>query len=366
MLNVAINGRFLSHYTSGVARVATEFTKALDRLLINGTIGGRFRLICPPGTMPDALGLQAIQVEQVGKSISGHTWEQLVLPFRVGSGTLLCLGNTAPVLSLVAGKRVGLMIHDMSYREFSNAYRWRYRAGHRMLSPVLLRFSRPVFTVSNSEKQSILRVDPSIEGRIVVAQNGGWGSTPGISAVRRSRAPGSGYVLYVGSLSERKNIRGLEAVAIRIAREFGIGTKLIGGSANIFRYSKPDLPSDVADLIEYCGHVENFDELAAAYEGARLLLFPSFYEASPLPPIEAMHFGCPVVAADIPSIRERCGDAVQYCNPYSVESIFQSASKVLTDSGRADELMNAGYRQETIYSWERQALTIIRALDELR
>jgi glycosyltransferase involved in cell wall biosynthesis len=225
----------------------------------------------------------------------------------------------------------------------------------------LLRFANPLFTVSQSEKTLIESLPGAATERIVVTQNGGWSNSE-LAVPHRSHAPDRGYALYVGSLSERKNIRGVEATAIRLAREFGLRTKLVGSSGSIFQYEEPALPNDVRHLIEYCGHVEDKDLLAELYVGARLLLFPSFYEASPLPPIEAMHFGCPVVASDIPSIRERCGDAVEYCAPGSPDSIFAAAKAILTDKTLADRLVKEGYNVEQKYSWMNQAKVIAQKL----
>jgi alpha-1,3-rhamnosyl/mannosyltransferase len=46
------------------------------------------------------------------------------------------------------------------------------------------------------------------------------------------------------------------------------------------------------------------DELAALYTGARALVFPSDDEGFGLPPVEALACGTPVVACDVPAVRE--------------------------------------------------------------
>jgi glycosyltransferase involved in cell wall biosynthesis len=49
--------------------------------------------------------------------------------------------------------------------------------------------------------------------------------------------------------------------------------------------------------------------------GARALLFPTFAEGFGLPPIEALALGVPVIAADLPVLREVLGDKVVYLDP---------------------------------------------------
>lgn len=362
---VAINGRFLTHYASGVVRVATEITKAIDELLVSGEIEGEFRLLCPYGAASETLDLKAITVKHVGRGLQGHMWEQLALPVASKNDTLLCLGNTAPLLSLLARRQVAVMIHDLSYRLYPHAYTWKYRLGHSFLAPALLRYADPIFTVSQTEKKLIEHLAPLRQGAIVVAQNGSWQDAPCDEAKRNAlRSRANGYALYVGSFSERKNIHGIQAAAIRLAREFGIATKLAGSPGSIFQYTPPEIPDDVADYIEFVGHVQDKNQLEQLYRGSSLFLFPSFYEASPLPPTEAMYFGCPVVASDIPSIRERCGDAVAYCNPNSVDSIVEAAGKVISDERYASDLILKGVAKQKTYSWRIQAKTILSALKE--
>jgi glycosyltransferase involved in cell wall biosynthesis len=65
-------------------------------------------------------------------------------------------------------------------------------------------------------------------------------------------------------------------------------------------------------------------ELVALYSAASALIFPSLYEGGGIPVLEAMACGCPVVASDIPPVREFAGDAASYFDPTNVDSIAQT------------------------------------------
>lgn len=56
------------------------------------------------------------------------------------------------------------------------------------------------------------------------------------------------------------------------------------------------------------------DEMALLYSAASALVFPSLYEGGGLPVIEALACGCPVVASDIPAVREYAGTTPLYFN----------------------------------------------------
>lgn len=359
---LVINGRFLMQPTTGVQRVARELTRALDHMAATGALSCSLRLVCERDADISDLGLRATRVDRVGGRISGHLWEQFVLPRHVRGGFLLCLGNTAPLASLLGGK-VAIMIHDLSYRLFPDAYRLAYRIGHTMMLPFLLRRSRLIFTVSETEKAMLSSLVPTARNRIVVAQNGGW--RLGHDGMDDPGADAGSYLLYVGSLSKRKNIEGVVATAIHLARERAMPTILVGSVRHYLAHLPFEVPADVRHLIRWEGQVEDLDRLAQLYRGAACLLFPSFYEASPLPPLEAMHFGCPVVASDIPSMRERCGAAAAYCDAHDLQSIIAVTGRVIDDRDHAADLVAKGRIQATRFSWQQQAALVAEAIAQI-
>lgn len=362
---IVINGRFLMQPVTGVQRVARELTRALDRLVADEGLPVSLRLVCEPEARLDDLALRATTVERAASKWGGHAWEQLVLPGRVRGGHLLCLGNTAPFAALHrrGGTRRGVtvMIHDLSYRQFPGAYRLHYRLGHRFMLPSLLRRAETILTVSEREKAMLAALRPEARGRIRVAQNGGWSaSAPELDGGQLDgEAPAPGYMLFVGSLSRRKNIHGVLAVAVRLAREDGVRTLIVGGGSDILAPIAGEIPADVAHLVRFTGPVTELDALGRLYRDAGCLLFPSFYEASPLPPIEAMHFGCPVVVSAIPAMTERCGTAAVYCDPHDVEDMLGAVRRVLADPA---PLAAKGRLHAAHWTWRDQAADVLEAV----
>lgn len=366
---IVINGRFLMQPVTGVQRVARELTRALDRLVADEALPVALRLVCEPEAQLDDLDLCITTVERAAGGwsgrLGGHAWEQLVLPRRVRGGHLLCLGNTAPLAALHrrGGTRQGVtvMIHDLSYRQHPAAYRLHYRLGHRFMLPSLLRRAQTILTVSEREKAMLAALRPEARSRIRVAQNGGWGGTA-LQAERMERReydPAPGYILYVGSLSRRKNIHGVLAVAVRLAREEGRRTLIVGGGSDILAPIAGEVPPDVAHLVRFTGPVTELDALGRLYRDAGCLLFPSFYEASPLPPVEAMHFGCPVVVSAIPAMTERCGTAAVYCDPHDVEDMLAAVRRVLADPA---SLAARGRLHAAQWTWRDQAAHVMAAV----
>jgi len=344
-IRLVINGRFLTQSVTGVQRYAHEFVHALDNLLDERT-DLEVRLLSPrlSGNAPV---YRNIDHQTVGR-LQGHLWEQLELPRFVNGATLFCPGNTAPVASMLGSGRVVVTVHDLSYLYFPQAYNRAFRLLYNTLIPLILRRATIVITVSNSERESILKYYPFAKKRLTAIQNGGLpvGVTP--SPVVVADDP---YVLYVGSLSKRKNFPGMFNVACKLARDRGLRFTFIGGIPDGIADSLTQIPDDIRDRIVFMGQVNDWEVLMQQYCSAACFFFPSFYEASPLPPIEAMACGCPVIAASIPSLIERCGDAALYCDPASIESMADAVERLVDDRALQQTLREKGYHRAESYSW---------------
>jgi glycosyltransferase involved in cell wall biosynthesis len=64
------------------------------------------------------------------------------------------------------------------------------------------------------------------------------------------------------------------------------------------------------------------EDLAAIYSGARALVFPSDDEGFGLPPIEALACGTPVVASDLPVLREVLGDRATFVDRHDLPGLL--------------------------------------------
>jgi glycosyltransferase involved in cell wall biosynthesis len=361
-----VNGRFYGQPVTGVQRYARELVAAVDQLAAGpGLPPPLTRVVAHlPTDVGAPPGLRAVEVRHHGPG-RGHGWEQFVLPRETRDGLLFCPGNTAPIASLARG-RVVVTIHDLSFEYFPEAYSRAFRAWYHVLTPIIARRAVRVITVSESERAAIARVYPGLGGRLVAIQNGASATPPRAAASPTTPPlPADPYVLYVGSLSRRKNFPGvLAAFALLADRRPGLRLVVAGGASGVFAPAEAALAPRIRDRVLYLGQVDDVATLAAAYRGARCFVFPSFYEASPLPPTEAMTFGCPVVAGDIPSLRERCGDAALYCDPRAPADIARAVGRVLDDESLAADLRRKGTARAATLTWETCARRTLAVLAE--
>jgi glycosyltransferase involved in cell wall biosynthesis len=108
------------------------------------------------------------------------------------------------------------------------------------------------------------------------------------------------------------------------------------------------------DWVELKGWVEDA-ELADLRARARAMAFPTLAEGFGLPVLEAMANGLPVIASDLPVLREVGGDAALWFDPLDLASIADALRTVATEPERLAALADAGLEQARQFSWERAA-----------
>ena len=92
-------------------------------------------------------------------------------------------------------------------------------------------------------------------------------------------------------------------------------------------------------------------ELRWAYEHASALLYTARWEGFGIPMLEALSLGCPVLASDVPALREVGGDAATYADPGRTESLADGIQRVI-DSGRDAGASSARSAHAARFSWD--------------
>ncbi|MCL4803356.1 MAG: glycosyltransferase family 4 protein [Anaerolineae bacterium] len=166
-----------------------------------------------------------------------------------------------------------------------------------------------------------------------------------------------GFILAVGTLEPRKNLVNLLRAYERLHRDYSVIVPLVlvGGKGwfydQIFNtISELSLENHVIHL----GRVGD-ETLAHLYHAAGVLAFPSYYEGFGLPPLEAMHCGCPIIASNRGSIPEVVGDAAISLDPDDRDAWVDSLYRVLIDADLARSLRESGYEQALKFTWAQTA-----------
>jgi glycosyltransferase involved in cell wall biosynthesis len=154
------------------------------------------------------------------------------------------------------------------------------------------------------------------------------------------------YLFYPAQFWKHKNhVRLLHAFAQARASLPDLHLVLAGAPKNGYG----EVRSTIAELglesqVRLLGYVPDA-AIAGLYTRAVALVMPTFFGPTNLPPLEAMAVGCPVIVSGIYGMPEQLGDAAEYVDPNSVESIATAIVNVASHESRRRELIEAGYRR---------------------
>ncbi len=256
-MNVLCNTRILGAELTGVQRYLSELLLRLP-------------------------SVETLDAPSWARGPMGHAWEQFALPSRLGRQKLLWSpSNVGPL----AVRRQIVTLHDLATFEFPEGFSSGFQAFYTWLLPRLLPKVDAIITVSEYTRSRALArfdLDPDRVRTIPLGIDHARFSprpTDEIEAFRRREKLPARYILFLGSLSTRKNIRGL-LDAWRIAQQSLAGdVQLVvaggAGQAQFKGNSIIDLPPRTLPI----GRVSETD-LPLLLGGAALFAFPSLYEAS--------------------------------------------------------------------------------------
>lgn len=249
------------------------------------------------------------------------------------------------------GTKSVVFIHDVLFMTNPEWFTWLER-GYFNLMPWSARSARLILTSSESEAERIKRclgARREAEVRAVgLALNDSLLSAQPAGPVGNLRP--RQFVLAVGRLNARKNVAtacmaALDARSITAARPLVVVGSPQGKGV--------ELPESVQEAVSdgsivFTGHVTN-EQLAWLYANTALFLFVSLGEGFGLPPLEAMAFGAPVVAADIPVMREVLGHYATFVDPKDRAAISAAIDGHETARGTRQSRIEMA---RTKYSWQ--------------
>lgn len=157
------------------------------------------------------------------------------------------------------------------------------------------------------------------------------------------------YLLYVGRVEQKKNIATL-IEAFSKAEKMGVSLAIAGSDG----YGAEEIKEAAKEGIKFLGYVPD-EYLPSLYAGALAYLFPSKYEGFGIPVLEAFQAKTPVVASDIPALREVASDAALFVDPLDVSGWTQAIERIIGDELLRESFVKKAIDRLQAFSWKKTA-----------
>ena len=335
---------------SGVPRYARSLSRALDRVAAEFP-DLSLRLIATPAIISaiDPRTIQARAVMPLNRRFDMGPVRLAVeqLAAATGRGLLHFFDLSGPVLA--PRRPFTTTVHDaVVTRGYRGGLTFAYK---RRLCPWAARRARAlVADTTFSRDEAVSRFGAPPRRVVVIPPGPGLMEVDGPPRMAMREAP---FLLSVGNLVENKNLpflvrafgrANVDAELLLVGRPGSRVADLRRAIAASPRANRIHVVTDATDA-----------DVDALYRSARALLLPSRYEGFGFTPLEAMTRGCPVIASDIPAVREVCGDGAWLLPPTDEPGWARAIAEVAREDRLRARMIDRGSRVAGRYSWDATA-----------
>lgn len=284
--------------------------------------------------------------------------EQVELPLKIPPCDIFWSPHfTVPVFPIKAKKRI-VTIHDLYHLDHLNQFSLPKRTYVKQMLTRAVRSADQLITVSHFSKDRLIHFFPAAKEKVAVVHPGSDHLLPLVEE-EVAGVPHE-FFLFVGNVKPHKNLSLiLQAMEKKPAMHLVVVGKTEGFIHGVDRQGLKKQLQEVKGRVHFLGQVRD-RQLVWLYKRAKALIFPSLYEGFGLPPVEAMRFGCPVIASHAASIPEVCKGAALYFDPRNAEDLCQKFDELETVK---DKLVEEGYARAKDFQWKDAALSHLTLFD---
>lgn len=282
------------------------------------------------------------------------------------------LSNELPLTMSKSGCRSVVTIHDLIFLRHPEFYkpidRWIYNYKFRRACEHADR----IIAISEFTKCDIMRYYDIPEDKIDVVYQGcdpafsTSVSQARLTEVERKYDLPQRFVLYVGSIEERKNAR-LLIDAAKLAAEDGdiFDVVLVGRETAYSRQLRKEVEATSWGCRCHFFHNVPFADLPSFYRLATVFVYPSVIEGFGIPLLEALSAGVPAIGCTGSCLEEAGGPGSLYVDPHDSCALKSHILRLLNDGCERKRMVEEGYRYARRFSDERLCGDLLRVYEKL-
>lgn len=264
-------------------------------------------------------------------------------------------------------------IHDLIFIHTPQYYHWIDRQIYNFKFRRACRCADRVIAVSEYSKQEIMHYYHTPESKIDVVYQGcdpvfsqeiEEGKLQEVKA--RYQLPDK-FVLYVGSIEERKNLMLVAKAMAELNRRAAIHVVAVGRRTAYVDQIQDFLKAQGIDHLFHFYHQVPYADLPSFYKWASTFAYPSRIEGFGIPLLEAISSGVPAIGCTGSCLEEAGGPNSIYVNPDDAKGMADAILRTCTDEPLRQHMISEGKKYALNFSDEKLShdlMTVYESLSE--
>jgi len=259
-------------------------------------------------------------------------------------------------------------IHDLIFIRYPHLFRTIDRKIYYKKFKSACQRADKIIAISQQTKQDIIDFFYIPEERIEVVYQGCNGifhhpiSDNTKQAVQEKYNVPKDYLLSVGSIEERKNL----LTILKVLKELPNQKLVVIGNGKAYKIkcllfiAEHNLSNRVLFLFDL-----NLVEMAAIYQNAQILIYPSIFEGFGIPILEALFSKTPVITSKDGCFFEAGGTSTKYINPLSVEQMKEAILEILNSQELQEKMKTEGLEHAQNFTDNKIANNLMKVYNTL-
>ena len=264
------------------------------------------------------------------------------------------------------------VVHDLSYMYYPETVEEKNLAHLHRVVPRSIKKADFIITVSETVKSEIAKefsINPNNIIATPIPPDEKYFQKNNNEIINKYKIPTAKFIFFIGNLEPRKDLPTLINAYRKLPKEIKAQYSLVIAGGSGWRTTKSREALESAKLagenVVHVGFVDALDA-SAFFQQASLFVMPSLYEGFGMPILEAIASRCPVLASDIPVLKEAGQDAAIYAKVRDIDDFSNQIHNLLTNDKLRSELIAKGKARLKLISWANNCNLIIEKTQELQ
>lgn len=262
-------------------------------------------------------------------------------------------------------------VHDLIFIHTPQYYHWIDRQIYNFKFRRACLCADRVIAVSEYTKQEIMHYYHTPESKIDVVYQGcdpvfsqkiEEGKLQEVKA--RYQLPDK-FVLYVGSIEERKNLMLVAKAMAKLNRRAAIHVVAVGRRTAYVDKIQDFLKAQGIEHLFHFYHQVPYADLPSFYKWASTFAYPSRIEGFGIPLLEAISSGVPAIGCTGSCLEEAGGPNSIYVNPNDVQGMADAILRTCTDEDLRQHMISEGKKYALNFSDEKLSHNLMKVYENL-